>query len=255
MSILESPKLVPPSATILLINNVAVTTTSAITAIDGLRQSLVLQVTGTWRGAVIVEGRVDGLDWIQLEPESGRGSAGPFPATVIQGLLAMGQITRNGLYYFNVAGLTSFRVRALPTLGNVTVNGKLLSNPAPKPLAKRVSNAVAESYQTAVAAGATTTIFNSYDVSAFPMIAFAFVSETVAGGWQTQLKYIPQFNRNTAGGTVNSNSPVGALTMIDTTIGRAESDFIFTKGEHATVQITNLGPASHTYDVYILGIR
>lgn len=252
MSFLDPPELLPPSATIALIAAASSTTTSSITTI-GLYQSLVLQVTGTWKGAVVVEGRIDGLDWAQLPIEGGRGSGSPFGGGTTTGIVTMSQIGASGIYYVNVAGMTTFRVRALPTLGSVTVNAKLLASSVPKPTPKRVNNRVAESYGTAIAAGATTTIFNGIDVSAYPMIAFAFVSETPAGGWQTQLKYAPSFNRNLGGGTGNG-SPEAAITAIDTTIGRFQSEYIFNRAEYATIQIKNFAAGSHTYDCWILGI-
>ncbi len=246
MSTADSPKPVPlvvPSATLSLITAAAANTTSNIVTI-GLYEMMTFQVSGAWMGYAIVEARIGGGDFTQI------------PVMDTMGI-ALSRITGNGLFTVSLSGPTTLRVRVFPTSGTITVTGRMTMGPAPRVEHRRVNNRVAESYQTTIAAGANTTIFSAVDVSGYPLIAFGFRcpdSEIAGGAFPVVLRYAPAFNRNPNASAYNG-TPESYIDMIDTTAGRGQSDYIFNRGELATVNILNNDVDSHNFDVWILGLR
>lgn len=245
------PAILPPAAAVTLLSAVTSATSSGIqtrgTNYPSLHEALTLQVTGTnWRGTIIVEGRIGGLDWVQL-PLTGQFGH------------SLQQATSNGLYYCNISGVTSYRVRttSFAGAGNVTVTGLTGMAFAERVDQRRLNDRVAQAYQITVAAGATTAIFSGVDVSGYAMLSFGFRGKDseITGAWRAQMLYAPQHNRDLGGSASNGNSYEPSITVVDTLLGRAQSDFFFPKAELATASIKNFDTVDHIFDAKIVGMR
>lgn len=246
----SAPAILPPAASVTLLNAVTTATASTIqtrgTQYPHVHEALTLQVTGlNWRAAIVVEGRIGGGDWTAL------------PLTGPLGL-SLHQMTTIGIYYCNIAGVTSYRVRttSFAGAGNVTVTGVTSMTFAPRTEQRRVNNRIHQTYQLSVAAGATTLAFTAVDVSGYPLIAFAMRGKDseITGLWRAQILYAPVFNRD-LGGSAANGMPEANITVLDTTAGRGQSDYIFNRAEAASVSIKNFDSVAHLFDVWILGIH
>lgn len=251
------PASLPRSDSVVAINAVAVLTQSLIT-LGKFDQTLTLQQVMTGKGKVVVEGRIvadapfASPEWVQLPIEGQRGGAGTTTTTTGKG--ALSQVNSNGIYYYNVAGMTQVRITATPVSGTISVAYTLSRHPVPNIVRRRVNNRVAEDYQRVIAAGATTTVFSAFDRSQWPFIGFAFRSEVEAGGWRTLVEYAPVYNRALGGGSGNG-SPEGWKTALDTTDGGGEFlPTLISAAEILSVRIKNFDAVDHTYDSWITGV-
>ena len=130
--------------------NILATVTNAVQMIDVTGQSsLAIQVLGSWTGTLTFECSLDGGTFI------------PIYGIAINGVSILSSCTANGIYRFNVAGLTKVQVRfSVATTGNPII--LFIASPEPSSI---IVNPVTGSQTAPLSQKATTLELNTYDTN------------------------------------------------------------------------------------------
>lgn len=214
----------------------AATTNAYSSALDvGKHTLLTIQVSGTWTGAVKVQGEVGGTSLYAVLPVSDSNGR----------LIPNGIITGNGLYRINVAGYDKVRSRVEPASGSVDVSGRL-SQGHPVQQGSRVV-LIGRATNLEVAGGATTKLIDGVDTTPY---AFVFAAARADATHDYTVKHLPQFLAPTFGQPDTYRSLLG---ISGSARGIGEwTEVVFPETD---IYITNSDSSAHNYDVWFYGVR